>query len=163
MALKTYYPRENLLPNDKAMELWFMQLQDIPFQVVEAGLQKWVCLNKWSPSISDIREMASSISNGELPDWSEAWEEVQKSIRRYGSYRADEAINSLSPLAKQATMRIGFINICMSENPSADRANFRIIYEQLAERKKKDAQIGDPIKALIEQIQNKQMIEMKGE
>ena len=163
MALKTYYPRENLLPNDKSMELWFMQLQDIPYEVAEVGLQKWVSLNKWSPSIADIREMASSISNGDLPDWSDAWEEVQRSIRRYGSYRALEALESLSPLARQATERIGFVNLCMSENQTADRANFRMIYEAIAERKKKDAQIGEPVKLLIEQIQKKQMIEMKGE
>ena len=163
MALKTYYPRENLLPNDKAMELWFLQLSDISYQVAEVGLQKWVSLNKWSPSIADIREMASSIMNGDLPDWSEAWEEVQRSIRRYGSYRALEALESLSPLARKAAERIGYINLCQSENQSADRANFRMIYETLAERNKKDALIPAPIKNLIEQIQNKQMIEMKGE
>ena len=33
MALKTYYPRENLLPNEQAREVWFSQLQDIPFEV----------------------------------------------------------------------------------------------------------------------------------
>ena len=60
MALKTYYPRENLLPNEQALELWFRQLQDISYQVAEVGLHKWVALNKWSPSIADIREMASS-------------------------------------------------------------------------------------------------------
>ena len=61
MALKTYYPKENLLPNDKAMELWFKQLQDIPYEVAEIGLNKWVSLNKWSPSISEIRGQAKSI------------------------------------------------------------------------------------------------------
>ena len=30
-GLKTYYPREGLLPNDMAMELWFERLKDIPF------------------------------------------------------------------------------------------------------------------------------------
>ena len=127
MALKTYYPRENLLPNDKAMDLWFGQLQDIPYQVAEAGLQKWVSLNKWSPSIADIREMASGIVHGELPDWGDAWEEVCKAIRHYGSYRARDALTSLSPLARKATERIGFTNLCLSENPSADRANFRML------------------------------------
>lgn len=160
MALKTYYPRENLLPNNQAMELWFSQLQDIPFEVAQAGLQKWVSLNKWSPTIADIREMASSISHGDMPDWGDAWEEVCRAISRYGSYRPIEAMESLSPLAKRATQRIGFINLCMSENPSADRANFRMIYEQLAEREKKEAQLPDPLKQLITQMQGK-MIETK--
>ena len=124
MALKTFYPRENLLPNDKAMELWFKQLEDIPMDVAEIGLQKWVSLNKWSPSIADIREMASSVSHGEQADWGDAWLEVQKAIRYFGSYRVDEALESLSPLARKATERIGFKNMCMSENPEVSRANF---------------------------------------
>lgn len=160
MALKTFYPRENLLPNDKAMELWFKQLEDIPMDVAEIGLQKWVSLNKWSPSIADIREMASSVSHGEQADWGDAWLEVQKAIRYFGSYRVDEALESLSPLARKATERIGFKNMCMSENPEVSRANFRMVYEQLAEREKKDAQLPESLKIVMAQVKNK-MIETK--
>ena len=161
MALKTYYPRENLLPNEQAMELWFKQLEDIPYQVAETGLNKWVALNKWSPSIADIREMASEIVNGELPDWGDAWEEVCKAIRCYGSYRALEALESLSPLARKATERMGFTNLCMSENVSADRANFRMIYENLAEREKKDAQLPTGLKTIVLTMRTDKRIETK--
>ena len=161
MALKTYYPRENLLPNEEAVELWFRQLQDIPYQVAEVGLHKWVALNKWSPSIADIREMASSITLGEIPDWGEAWQEVTNAMRRFGSYRPNEALASLSPLTRKATERIGFNNLCMSENPSAERANFRMIYESLVEREKKNAQLPDPLKNLISQISGNVAIEEK--
>lgn len=149
MALKTYYPRENLLPNQQAMELWFKQLQDIPYEVAEVGLNKWVSLNKWSPSIADIREMASSVSNGDLPEWGDAWEEVCRAIRHYGACDATNALESLSPLARKTAKRMGFRDLCMSENPQADRANFRMIYEQLAERERKDMQL--PV-GLLEQI-----------
>lgn len=162
MALKTYYPRENLLPNNQAMELWYKQLNDIPYEVAEAGLQKWVAINKWSPSIADIREVTQSVSRGDLPDWGDGWEEVCKAIRQYGSYRVDEALNSLSPLTRKATERIGFRNLCMSENVSADRANFRMIYEQIAEREKKNAQIPQPLQQLIQKMQgNENLIESK--
>ena len=30
-GIRTYYPRENILPNDQSMELWFRQLEDIGF------------------------------------------------------------------------------------------------------------------------------------
>ena len=163
MALKTYYPRENLLPNDQAMTLWFSQLQDIPFEVAQAGLQKWVATNKWSPSIADIREMYTSIVQGDLPDWGEAWEEVRKAIRNYGSYRPQEAMNSLSPLTRKVVERMGFTNICMSETPQTERANFRMIYEQLADRQKKDAQIPIGLKMLIGQMKGQSLIEYKEE
>ena len=154
MALRTYYPRENLLPNDEAMDLWFAQLQDIPYNVAQAGLQKWVALNKWSPSIADIREMTSGITRGDIPDWGEAWAEVQRSIRKYGSYRAREAIDSLSPIAKKAVERIGFMNLCMSDNEIADRAHFQKIYGILVEREKKEAMLPAQLKD--------RLIEMRG-
>ena len=162
MALKTYYPREQLLPNKQAMDLWFYQLQDIPFKVAEIGLNQWVSLNKWSPSIADIREMASSVAHEELPSWGDAWQEVLRAISQYGSYRPAEAMNSLTPLARKATERIGFINLCMSENISADRANFRMIYEQLADREKKEALLPIPLKTMIAQMrQETKLIDSK--
>lgn len=154
MALKTYYPRENLLPNTQAMELWFKQLQDIPYTVAETALNKWVAVNKWSPSIADIRAEAAEIKNGEAPDWGEGWESVIAAIRRYGSYRVDEAMASFEPVTRKCVERIGFLNICQSENIAADRANFRTLYEQLAEKEQKNKQMPKMLKTLIEKIQS---------
>lgn len=155
MALKAYYPRENLLPSKESMQLWHKQLEDIPYQVAEASLNKWVATNKWSPSIADIREMALGVTQREIPGWGVAWGEVCLSIRRYGSYRVGEALNSLSPLARQAAEQIGYLELCKSENIMADRANFRMIYEQLAEREKSNKLLPKPLQELIETMQGK--------
>lgn len=157
MALKTYYPRENLLPNTQAMELWFKQLQDIPYQVAEAALNKWVAVNKWSPSIADIRAEAAEIKNGEAPDWGEGWESVLDAIRRYGSYRVDEAMASFEPVTRRCVERIGFLNICQSENIAVDRANFRTLYEQLAEKEQKHRQMPPALSQLIAKIQKNEL------
>ena len=146
MALKTYYPRENLLPNTQAMELWYQQLQDIPYRTAEAALNQWVATNKWSPSIADIRETAAGVASGEVLDWGEGWEQVLKAIRKYGLYRAEDAMESFDPITRQCVERLGFKQICMSENISADRANFRMIYEQLAERRRQEAQMPEALK-----------------
>ncbi len=137
MALKTYYHRENLLPNSEAMELWFRELSDIPYKVAESALRKWVTVNKWSPSISEIRAMAAEVTQGEIPDWGDGWEQVLKSIRNYGSYRVKEAMDSLNPITRQTVERLGYIELCRSTNIAAERANFRMIYEQIAARKRK--------------------------
>lgn len=57
-AIRTYYPKETILPNDEAMTLWYDQLQDLDYKATAAGLKKWVAKERWSPSIADIREMA---------------------------------------------------------------------------------------------------------
>lgn len=153
-ALKTYFPRETaLLPNNEALELWFLQLQDIPFPVAEVALNKWVATIKWSPSIADIREMAASIQYGDLPEWGAAWEKVLRCIREYGSYNEKKALDSLDELTRTAVKRIGFRSICLSENITADRANFRLIFEQLVEQKKKEQQMSLALQESIRGIQ----------
>ena len=165
MAMRTYYSKENILPNQQAMELWYQELQDIPFEVAQAGLRQWVATNKWSPSIAEIREMTSTVQHGELPDWGDGWEQVLKAIRKYGMYQIGEAMDSFDDITRQCVERLGFRNICMSENINQDRANFRMIYEQLQERKKKDNQLSIPLKQTIFSIQqrlsNENLLDMK--
>jgi len=148
-ALRTYYPREKLLPNEQAMELWFKQLQDIPYKLAELTLNTWVATNKWSPSIADIREKATGFIHGEAKEWGEAWQEVLKAITKYGTYQELEALESMSETTRRVVDRLGFRNLCMSEEIQVDRANFRMIYEQEIQREKHNAQIPQNLKAII--------------
>jgi hypothetical protein len=151
-ALRTYYPKENILPNQQAMELWFKQLQDIPYNVAEVTLNKWVATNKWSPSIADIRAGATELTEGGAKEWGDAWQEVLKAISIYGSYREQEALESLDDVTRLCVKRIGFRNICLSENIQNDRANFRMIYENEQQRQRQDAQLPPRLKELIADI-----------
>lgn len=130
------------------MAIWYAELKDIPYKVLESCVRTWVSTNKWAPTIADLRETALKMSKGE-DDWGKGWEEVLKAIRKFGYTRPEEAYASMSEITEKAARRIGFVNICMSENIAADRANFRDIYNLLSERKKKDDLIPSDVKALI--------------
>lgn len=152
-AIRTYYSRENILPNEQAMELWFRQLQDIPFPVAEAILAKWVATNNWSPSIADIRDGVAEIQNGgPAPDWGEAWDQAMNAIRRFGSYDEDGALASLPPLTRETVRRLGYKSLCWSENQVADRANFRQVYEILSKRKVETDKIPLPVRETLKAL-----------
>ena len=153
MAIKTYYPKENILPNQQAMELWYRELHDIPFPVAEAALRKWVNTNKWSPSIAEIRAMTVNVVEGEQMTWGESWEKAVKAIRRFGSYNPREALESLDPLTRRCVESLGYRELCISENPMADRANFRMVFETLDKRQQTEKQLALPLKEIIHQIQ----------
>lgn len=152
MALKTYYPREQLLPNTQAMELWYRELQDIPMEVAEIALRKWVSTNKWSPSIAEIREMAASVTKGELPDWGKGWEQVQRAFRLYGRDRKSEALASFDPITRQAVEYLGWVELCNSTDAMADRANFRMCFETVMKREKTNQQMALPLLEAIEKV-----------
>lgn len=156
MALKTLFNKETILPNELAMRMWYKELCDIRYEVAEIALEKWVQTNKWSPSISEIREMAAYVSSPDMPDWSEAWESVCKAIRRFGYNRQREGLESLDKLAREVVDRLGYKYLCMSENHASDRANFRMIYETLAKREQTKQQIALPLQEAICKMQLEQ-------
>lgn len=153
MALRTYYPRENILPNEQAVELWFYQMQDIPYDVAALVLGRWAATNKWSPTIADIREQAAEVTAGKSKDWGDGWQQVLKAISRFGYVAEDQALDSMDELTRRVVQRLGFRNICQSTDIVADRANFRMIYETEQKRAKQDAQTPQKIKDMIALIE----------
>lgn len=154
-AIRTYYPREDILPNNQALELWYHQLKDIDYNTAVVAVNKWVSLNRWSPSIADIRQIASEIVSEPREDWGEAWAKVRKSISRFGMYDEAGALDSLDPLTRKAVEALGYQHICQSEEIGVERANFRMIYENLVNRQIEDDQISPGIKVAIDELVKK--------
>lgn len=151
-ALKTYYPRENLLPTAEAASLWYNALQDLQYPALSAALGKWVSTEKWPPTIADLRSMCAEVSAGALPDWGEAWAEVTKAVHRYGWSRPQEAFDSMTPGARAAAERLGWQQICESENPDTLRAQFRQVYEICSKREKEERQLPPALKDTIAKL-----------
>lgn len=100
-ALRTYYPREKILPNEQSMQLWYNQLEDIPYDLAEKALNKWVATNKWSPSISDIRNAVSEDSaKKDMPSELDAWAQTRLAIRD-SSYHAEERFAELPEICQR--------------------------------------------------------------
>ena len=73
-AMRTYYPREQLIPNDQAMTLWFEQLEEFHPGAVEKALKHWVKSNKYSPSIAELRTLSQDVQEGRILDLNEVQE-----------------------------------------------------------------------------------------
>ena len=154
-GMKAVYTQPTFLPDADAFNIWYQLLQDIDYKIANAAIQKYMLTSKFPPTIADIREQAASVVNGEKPLWSDGWEEVVRAIKNYGSYGQKEAMESMSEITRMAVRRMGYIDLCRSENPVADRANFRMIFEQIAEREQKQNQLPVSLKNLIEESKRK--------
>lgn len=150
MAMRTYYPREKLLPDDHAMELWYDALNDLDYNTARQAVKKWAETNRWSPSIADIREMCASFIYGEFNSWEEEWDKVRKAVRFYGYMREQEALASLPKMTRTIVERLGFQNLCLSENPAVDRANFRDIYKNMVLKEKQTEQMSVKLRNALE-------------
>lgn len=151
-ALKSVYTKDNFLPDAESIKIWYSLLRDIPYEVLNLAIQKYMQSRTFPPTIRDLRELAAEITQGKPAEWGDGWEQVLMAIRRYGVYRESEALASMDELTRECVKRLGFRDICMSENIVADRANFRKIYESLVERRKEDSMLSLSVKTKMAQL-----------
>ncbi|WP_235912641.1 replicative helicase loader/inhibitor [Velocimicrobium porci] len=140
-AIKAAYPNANLMPDKRSKEIWYTMLSDLDYVVCMTAIKEHISTNRFPPSIAEIREQCANIAIGKVPDWGEGWEQVEKAIRSCGMYQEEEALKRMDETTKICVKRLGWKNICLSENIVADRANFRMIYEQIVNRSKREAQL----------------------
>lgn len=100
-AIKTYFPRDNILPTNKAMDLWFDMLNDLPYEAAYAALKRHVATSKFPPTIVDIRDGATDFTAPNELNEMEAWSLVSKAIRNSG-YNSVEEFAKLPPLVQKA-------------------------------------------------------------
>jgi hypothetical protein len=147
------YSGKNFLPDKASVAVWYEEMKDLDAETLFLAVKKYTATSRFPPSIAELREAAAEITHGEIPAWADGWEEVRHAMRFYGSYRPEEALQSMTPITRRAVERLGFTELCASENEAVDRANFRMIYEQIAERSKKSDQISAAIRERIEATQ----------
>jgi len=151
-ALKSNY-RNFGVESKEQMEFWYSMLKDIEYPVLEIAIKKLVSELVYPPTIADIRNAVAETTEIPALDAAGAWGEVRDAIRYYGSYRKEDALESLSPLTRQVVQGMGWQELCYSENQMADRAHFIRMYETLVDRERKERVIPLPVKENMKQLQ----------
>ena len=154
VAIKGYYQKENIFTDDHTIELWYQSLKDISYNTLYVAVQKWVETERWSPTIADLRRLSFEVSNPEIMTWDQAWETVMQAVRHYGYNRRIEALDSFDEITRKTVNRVGWMQICSSEEIGIERAAFRDIYKALTDKTKTEGQMAQSIKKVIEATRN---------
>jgi len=151
-GITTAFPWANLFPSQDAVEIWYRKLGDIPYDVMTAVVNRWIETRTQPPTIADLRREADIVVNGVPPSWADGWEQVQKAIGRYGYMQREEALASMDEITRETVIRIGWQQICESENVDALRANFRMVHETMSRRKQEDRLISSGTQQKIDAL-----------
>jgi len=157
-VLHTAFPRfyANIRPEsdelNAAVALWHMMLKDTPADVAGAALYKLIATCDFPPSIAEVRKAIASINQPHIPYEDEAWGEVLLAIRSFGYMRQEEAMVSMSEPVRQVVERMGWRELCLSENSVADRAHFIKLYGTMLKREQDKRQIPAQVRGMIEQL-----------
>ena len=64
----------------------------------------------------------------------------------------DAALASMDEITRETVIRIGWQQICESENPDALRANFRMVHETMSRRRQEDRLISSGTRQRIDAV-----------
>lgn len=166
-AMKSYYPKDNVLPSQEAMALWYEELKDLEFNHAMAALKAHVHTSKWSPTISELREKATGIVSGGATDWSEGWKSVKRAIGRYGYTNEAEAMESFDPVTRETVKRLNWSTICSAgvDEEMSIRANFRMIFDTIQKKEHEKELLPAALQEAIAQIgdSNERMQRLPGQ
>lgn len=144
-GLKCAYTTPNFLPDEYSIKTWYKFLNDLPCDIATACVERYIATNKYPPTIADIRETVADIMVDKT-DWSESWQEVLKCISRYGLPNEEKAFEAMTECTKECVKRLGWKNLCISQNQTADRANYRMVYEAVVKEKKNNLALPENLK-----------------
>lgn len=132
IGIKSAYPASKILEDNASMDFWYMALKDIPYEIAENAVMEHICTNVFPPNIAEIRKLCMERCKPKILSFDEAWGVVQKAMADYGWYHPQEAFAIMDELTLSVVKNLGWSRLCQSENPTADRANFREAYEAKA-------------------------------
>ena len=153
MAIRSAWPNANLMLDDKAKDVWYTMLADLDYNTCLVAIKEHMSTCRFAPSIAELRERCSNVTSVPVQSWGDAWEDVISAIRFCGMYREEEALQRMDAITRQCVKRLGFQNLCTSENITADRANFRMIYEQEQKAQKELRQLSPALQEQKRSIQ----------
>lgn len=123
-------------------------LSDLPLDALTAAVRQHIAVNKWPPTIAELREGCTAVTRPALPEWGEAWAEVLSAIQRVGSY----GVPSFShPLIAATVQRMGGWKVmCQMEisETATWRAQFRDMFNAHANRALSTANLLPDVRAL---------------
>lgn len=117
---------------DGTVAIYLRLLQDIPADELQTVVDQCIASCKFLPTVAEVREQWHNLTrNISQMGGAEAWGLVQAEIRRTGSWGAPRFENER--IAK-VVRSMGWLEICQSDKPAVDRAQFMRIYDSIAER-----------------------------
>ncbi len=126
-------------------------LKDIPIEELQVIVDQAVATCKYLPTVAELRDLRHGLQNHGRLSWTEAWESVQREMRRIGSYGVPSFPD---PLTARVVASMGWRNLCLSETQMADRAHFRDMYQALAVRCDFDAKLLPQARMLAERCKS---------
>lgn len=119
------------------VKLWYGFFKDYDEETFKNAIYQIISVEKFFPSIAMVKEMIASQNNSNLSlSAEEEWSKVIDSVRKYGMYQEEEALNSLNEITRNVMKRIGYKELCLADENR--KYNLRSAFLKAFENEKND-------------------------
>jgi hypothetical protein len=174
------YPRDNKFANPDAImrDAWAEMLNDIPFDHAKAAVKAAVASSPFPPSISEIRDYATRLNKNRRMTADEAWAVASEVMREYGTRTVPvegfkpevivvrfgepvkptpsgveyEAKRHCPPDVWEHLRRMGYKDVCESENPDVVRGQFMRTWAAHDEEARETRVMGGVVPELVQVV-----------
>lgn len=125
-AMKAVYTDVKFIPDNDAFNVWYELLKDIPYEICNMAIQKYMMTKTFNPTIADIRQLATDIVTPESLNEGAAWSLVYKAIcnSAYNSQaefkklpiECQKAVGDHKMLREWASMDLDEVNTVVQSN-----------------------------------------------
>lgn len=138
--------------------VWYDFFKDEDYEIFRQAVKRIIPQKQFMPSIAELKSEIALISNPILQlNADEEWDNVLKTVRKYGSYRQDEAMQSLKPYTRNIVRQVGYMRICMSESIQWERKEFMDLFNMNKERDADSLLLAEPQMTLAELARTAQL------
>jgi len=136
--------------------VYYRILCDLDPKLLQAVVHQCIAELKFLPAVAEVREMYFRLAgrSGELAA-AEAWGLVLQEIQRIGSWGKPEFANAT---VAEVVRFMGWRELCMSENPGVDRAQFMRMYDQVVARGAQQERLLPHVRQLLEAAQRQKAL-----
>lgn len=137
--------------DEEQVEVWYSMLHEYKIEDLTRAIKELIKTETHLPTIAHITKQIATYNVATLPNGEDEWQEVLKAVRRYGSYREEEALKSLKPYTSRIVRLIGYYRICTStpEQQTWNRKEFIEEYNSLKYKVMENLQIGVSEKLML--------------
>lgn len=167
LAMMTSVYNKNLMPevNSFTVTAWYGLLGDLDFKMTRTALIKWLSLERYPPTPSDLRGILVDSQTKDKLTAEQAWRIVLEAISKYGSYSEVEALLSLPDEVREIVKSFGWRHYCQMQSSDIPTyfAQFRNAYNAECKKQKERAQIPESVKKILIGMYNQNQITGKTE
>lgn len=133
------------------VDVWYEFFKDEDYEVFRQAVKRVIPQKQFMPSIAELKSEIAMLSNPVLQlNAEEEWDNVLKAVRRYGSYRESEAMESFNPYTRNIVRQVGFKRICMSDSIQWERKEFLELFNMRQDRDSDSLLLAEPVMTLAE-------------